>query len=294
MSIKPSEFMAQYRAMTVPLIDGTSIYNIDVHEYRNAKDYYQKTDDISPDHDVFDGMGAFAKLKNAIIKHGKKIGSFKYRCTLEISSGQLANRTFQEEVNLRKLEMCFAGKGSPLQVQKALRLAQAFGFIRHEQASMSRYVTKYLGIDCSGFVSNYLSVVCGLPFDPAKFNAVSYRTQGTAVASLTDVKACDVMSWATTNHVAIIDNANFHFVRNNKQEIQAFYCLVVESTGSNLTKGNVHTDGLVCTYYLILPPDAQGRFSIARSLGWEQAKGTWSEDQARQKETHLVHIRRIV
>jgi hypothetical protein len=295
MAMSPSDFMMEYRSMTVPLIDGTAIYNVDVHEYRNAKDYYQGTDDISSDHDVADGMGAFKKLKNAIIRGSKKLGSLKYRCTLDIGvNGQPAKRTHTEDVDLREFELCFAGKGSPQQLQQVLRLAQAYGFIRPEEASMKRYVTKYLGIDCSGFVSNYLRVVGGLDIHPAKVNSIAYRSLGKQVKSLAEVQGRDVVAWAGTNHVAIIDSAAFHYNRDAKQALQSFYCLVVESTGADATQGDVHSDGLMCTYYMIMPADQHSIFTIARSLGWEQAGGAWKESQDRQKKTFKAHIRRLL
>jgi hypothetical protein len=295
MSLSPFNYMLRYRSMKVPLADGTAIYNVDVHEYRNAKDYYQGTDDISSDHDVDAGMGAFKKLKNAIIKRGEKLGSLKYRCSFPGGvNGQPSNLTHIEEVHLRDLELCFAGKGSPQQVQQTLRLGQAFGFILREEASMRRYVEKYLGIDCSGFVTNYLRNEGGLDLHPAQVNSTKYRSLGSAVTTLAGVQKKDVIAWATTNHVAIIDTEDFIEVRGAQNALESFYCRVIESTGADAIHGDKHSDGLMATYYLVLPPDKHGLFSVARSAGWELAGKKWDAQEWHQKHTFKVHIRRLL
>jgi hypothetical protein len=280
--------------MKVPLVDGTAIYNVDVHEYRNAKDYYQGTDDISSDHDVTHGMGAFHRLKNAIIKHSQKLGSLKYRCSFAVGTNGQVGPPYVEEVHLHDLELCFAGKGSPEQIQQVLRLAQGFGLIGREDALMTRYVEKNLGIDCSGFVSNYLRNVGGLDIHPDKVNSVKYRSLGTPVPSLAAVKGCDVIAFATTNHVAIIDSSPIAYDRDSALAVQSVYCYVVESTGADAVSGDKHTDGLMGTYYYILPPDKHGHFSVARSHGWEMAHGKWDDHENHQKQTFKVHLRRLL
>jgi hypothetical protein len=296
MALSAYEYMLQYRMMKVPLIDGTAIYDVDVHEYRNAADYFSKTgsDSISSDHDVDQGMAAYQKLKNAIIKNSQKLGSLKYRCSFEVGSNGQAKTTFVEEVDLAQLMACYIGKGSPQEVQQALRLAQAFGFIKRDVASMKTYVEKNLGIDCSGFVTNYLQKVHGLALKPSEVNSIKYRSLGSKVASLDDVSGDDVIAWAGTNHVAIINTSEFAYNYDDKQNLKSLYCFVIESTGADAISGDVHSDGLMGTYYFVLPPDKNGIFKVARSTGWEQAGGKWNDDQWSQKKTWKVHIRRLL
>ena len=294
MSLSPYDFMLQYRMMKVPLIDGTAIYNVDVHEYRNAADYFLGSDSISSDHDVDQGMAAYNKLKNLIIKKSEKLGSMKYRCSFELGSNGQPKTPFVEEVDLKQLMLCYVGKGSPEDCKQALRLAQAFGFIEPNVASMGRYVEKYLGIDCSGFVTNYLRTQHGLDLKPNEVNSTKYRSLGSKVSALSDVKGLDVMAWANTNHVAIINSSEFANNYDTKNSLESFYCFVLESTGADAVAGDKHTDGLMGTYYVILPPDKQGLFSVCRSVGWEKAGGKWNKDQMSQKKTWKVHIRRLV
>ena len=292
--MSPYDFMMEYRAMDVRLIDGTVLYGIDVHEYRNAKDYYTNTDSISDDHDVDAGMGAFKKLKNAILKNGKKLGSKIYRCTFPLqSSGSGQGMSHTEDVALNKLEGCYAGKGSPEMTQTALRLAQAYGFIQPTATSMNQYVTKYMGIDCSGFVTNYLRQRGRDDMDPGQINSVAYRTLGTRITSLDKVRGGDIMAWTDTNHVGVIDTEDFEVNHDEKKGVPPIVCDFVESTGADATKGDKHSDGLMCTTYSILSVGKNHVFQVSRADGWEQAGLAWDKAQGHQRKQWNVLINRI-
>lgn len=292
--MSPYDFMQQYRKMSVRLIDGTVLNNIDVHEYRNAKDYYTNTDSISDEHDVEAGMGAFKKLKNAVLKNGKKLGSKLYRCTFQVASSKPGQATTHfEDVALNRLEACYAGKGSPRAIQQALRLAQAYGFINASADSMNRYVTKYMGIDCSGFVTNYLRHLGRKDMDPGKINSTAYRTLGTRITALNKVRAGDVMAWTDTNHVGVIDTDDFEVNLGPQKSVASITCDFVESTGADAVHGDSHSDGLMCTTYEILSVKPTGVFQVSRATGWEAAGQAWNKRSDHQTKKWNVVINRI-
>lgn len=89
------------------------------------------------------------------------------------------------------------GKGSPRDYELALEWAAASGKVPNPtQAAIQAFCDERLGIDCSGFVTNYL-VACGKkPNSPSivrNTNAASYFSTSHAVNDSTDIRQGDLL-----------------------------------------------------------------------------------------------------
>ena len=76
------------------------------------------------------------------------------------------------------------------------------------------------------------------------------------------VRSKSVLCWKNVGHVAIVDTMAFA-----KPDGTSVQCLACESTGSELTPGDVRTDGMNYTVYEILHPDKHKVFNVKRGIG---------------------------
>src|SRR5882724_8229550 len=78
--ITPLDYYRMYRQMTVDLVEGTHIFNVDVHEYRNAKGFWSPGgSSLSADFHVDDGMTqGWPKLQAKIKQHGSHQGGKRF------------------------------------------------------------------------------------------------------------------------------------------------------------------------------------------------------------------------
>lgn len=232
-SMTPREYLDWYENLTVPLVSGAVVTGVDCHEYRI------NTHSSDPDHRASAGQVAWNNLHRALLRHGlRNHPVFHFDLT-------------GEEADERELRLVFQGKGTPEGIIQVLRLANAVGLVQGTRAALNDYCTLYLGIDCSGFVTNYLrhNGRADLPREvPAKY----YRHHGQLRARLEWVRPGDVMAFTQTNHVVLIDRVD-PFIRSEHAR-SAVDCHVAESAGSRLESGNMHTDGLHCTRYTLSWP----------------------------------------
>jgi hypothetical protein len=258
----PLEYWSWYRHLDVELPGGDRVFGIDVHEYRNAGDYYKGTSEVSADHEVTAGLDvAWPALKRAIRRNGKSVGAGKYEVRLRLPCDRGATT---ETVELRSLLQPYHGKGSPEEIRQALRLATAFELVEPTVGALNTYCSRYIGLDCSGFVGNYLrhegSEVFG-PNTPAREFAPSRMR----LSRLDQVEAKCVLSWKHESHVAIINHVERMTARpGGGAEV---VCWVCESCGSELVSGDAHTDGMNVTRYTIKEVDANKVFKVRRGIG---------------------------
>lgn len=138
-------------------------------------------------------------------------------------------------INIRR---AFMGKGSPQDLKDALWLAHRYGFIRNPERrragalSLTEYCRKYTGLDCNGFVGNYLAQHHNT--DIEKYGAVANRLK-----SVEQIQSGTSLVWVPSYggqypHIAIVNSA---------QVIgDTLYWDLVQSSGS-LVKGGP-ADGL--------------------------------------------------
>ena len=172
---------------------------------------------------------------------------------------------------------------------------QRFGLVANTVSAMNAYCTKYCGLDCSGFVGNFLQEMGSRSFGPETL-ATGFAPVGSRRRSLDDINALDVICWKSTDHVAIIDRIitattkvsdNRVLSTGHRQfdmedqgggyrtgriatpyatRVTEVRCMVAESSAARLLPGDPHTDGLNYTEYTIKSVDGDV-FKAQRGLG---------------------------
>ena len=277
----PYEYLRRYRNLSVRLVNGPVIPGIDIHEYRNAQDVFDKrnrdddpTNDVdNMDEDLDAGPGwdqGWGPLRGKIHKHGKKLGGglFALRFPLPTKENPKPTATTEEIVDTVALSRVFTGKGTPELIATALRLVAAFGIEAGNAAALQAYCDKYIGLDCNGYVGSYLTqegstlVRYDTPAKPNAFMKPQWR-----VSRFEDVKYRSVLCWVTAGHVAIVDMIYGPVLVGPKFDTEVLQCMVCESTGARRVSNDAHTDGLNYTLYEIHAPKTGQVFKVKRGLG---------------------------
>jgi hypothetical protein len=135
-----------------------------------------------------------------------------YRTT---TAGSRRDSWFQE--NKEFIRNAGMGKGSPRDYELALQSAVRSGKVADSnQNTLQTYCNDYLGIDCSGFVTNYL-IACGKKEYSAhtvrNTSAASYYQPARAVNDSNTVRQGDILVWMSGNnvmrgpgHVAVVES----------------------------------------------------------------------------------------
>jgi len=300
----PYEYYLNYRRLNVTLCEGVCVFGVDVHEYRNAKGFWSGGSVLSEDYRVDDAMNhAWPKLQAEIKKHGRSIGPHRYLVPVGLYApvpiddslpGAPAS-VVREVVDILDLAPVFFGKGKPSQIRQALRLAEYFELVGDTVSALNTYCTDYVGLDCSGFVGNFLQEMGHPSFGP-ETPASAFAPAGSRRKSLDDVEAFDVICWKNTDHVAIIDTiaSTTRTISDNRmpstgrrqsdmedqgggyrtgsiatpfsRRVTEVRCMVAESSAARLLPGDKHSDGLNYTQYTIKSVDG-GVFKVQRGVG---------------------------
>lgn len=142
-------------------------------------------------------------------------GTEQYEDYSHVTSGGRKSEWFQE--HKESIKTAAMGKGRPGDYALALQWAVDSGKIKHPNAaSIQSFCDNRLGIDCSGFVTNYLARNGKKPNTDKALrgnNAASYYSPGKAINNLMDVKQGDLLVWMTGNavktgpgHIAVVDS----------------------------------------------------------------------------------------
>jgi hypothetical protein len=286
--LTPFGFYSVYRDLDVALANGLHVYGLDVHEYRNARTYWAKrAPGAAPparnDWDIFDGMnGGWYPLWSLIQKATiKKVGKRGLVVAAQVSDpvadpGPVIQ--IEEIEDWYDLLRVFEGKGSPDAIRQALRLAHLLGLIGVKgtpEGDMKRWCRDFIGLDCNGFVGNYLRH-CGVAapgaslFDTPETRPIGFAPTGKRLSKIGEVGASDILVWTNDSHIAIIDTID-STVLDDKGAPTGLLVWVCESTGGRTVSGDVHTDGLLHTQYVIKSVGRDGVFQVARAKGWEKS-----------------------
>lgn len=121
------------------------------------------------------------------------------------------------QANKDRIYTAAMGKGAPKDYELALEwAARSKKIAMLTQASLQTYSDDHLGIDCSGFATNYL-VACGKRAYSAdamrNTSAASYYKPANAVNDPASIRQGDLLVWMTGNsvktdpgHVAVVDS----------------------------------------------------------------------------------------
>jgi hypothetical protein len=224
---------------------------VDCHEYRTADATSGEQNSASPQ-----------EAWDTLLRELRKRGLTKGHDDHFDPTGDAINRT--------SLYLGYRGKAPPEDVILVLRLAHAVGLVPGTRAGLTDYCTRYLGVDCSGFVTNYLRHHGRTELGHGGTRSTYYRQAGHQRRAVESVFARDVMAFTQTNHVALIDRVE-PFIASADGLAQVT-CWVAESAGARLRAGDAHTDGLLCTRYTLTGPLNHTNFWFrARRAGPEWA-----------------------
>ncbi len=150
------------------------------------------------------------------------------------TSGGRGNAWYKS--NERQIKNAAMGKGAPHDYELALEWAIASGKINYPSpATIQAYCDQRLGIDCSGFVTNFLMANGLRPNSPTtapNTGAVSYFVASKAVNDINSIRSGQLLVWMDGNtvkrnpgHVTVIDSYS-------PQSMQGGNMRVVEATGA--------------------------------------------------------------
>jgi hypothetical protein len=192
----PSDLLKEYRSIAVTTPQGST--TIAVKQYRCRNPAYGGTVDAEEVKDGFLGVS-----KSAIITEAG-------------GAGPLVN--------------VFVGKGSPEQFATVLALVAKYtnDFVKtYKKHSDTRgqcarmmegyrddqwgemlqaFTDKYLGLDCNGFVGNFVRRTKKSALGPDHYPKEYYEHRKGLRKTVADVSSLDLLVWATFQHIAIIEN----------------------------------------------------------------------------------------
>jgi hypothetical protein len=151
-----------------------------------------------------------------------------------VTQGSKKDIWFKE--NKSRIITAAMGKGAPEDYILALEWAIYSNKIKSlSQASLQKYCDEHLGIDCSGFVTNYL-IACNKKSYSAQTvrntGATSYYSEHSAINDPSAIRQGDILVWMKNNqvkrnpgHVAIVQSYFAQSMTNGNMR-------VVEATGA--------------------------------------------------------------
>jgi hypothetical protein len=273
--MSPSDYLRRYRNLQVALLDGITIYNVDVHEYRNATSFYAG-EVAQGDHNIHTGMAAKDQLMGRLRSRGRRISTGHYELRYSAAGQVLQRNDTTTEVlgtliaESVKILQPFQGKGSPEEIEMVLKLAVGCGLLNPTLGDLQRYCDENIGLDCNGFVGNYVRAEGHATLTPGT-HISRFHSTGTKRAAISEIQVRDLIVFTNNSHIMVIDS-----ITSNAAD--SFECLVAESCGSNVIRTDVHTDGLNLTHYAVNSVNRNKVFQVRRGRGWEQAsrQGTFN------------------
>lgn len=186
----PTEFMKQYRAITVTLT-------------------------------IDDAVGRVCRPANFQVQLKKYFmmdwteGTEERRDYQAVTSGSKNDLWFQ--TNKERIRTAAMGKGAPADYALAIEWAVRSKKITSvSQTSLQTYFDDHLGIDCSGFVTNYLVAAGKKTYSSdtvRNTSAASYFSQAKAVNDGLHIRPGDLLVWMNGNsvktnpgHVAVVES----------------------------------------------------------------------------------------
>lgn len=196
----PSEYRMCYQPLQVPVVVDEKVQrwkDVRLEKYV----LIIKNNPTTWDSNHPDNQAAHDGMLGKLWEHFKKKGATLTVHVKPVSGGVDHSEfdTWQEVWYYAR--KAFFGKGCPEEVQITLQLAERFGLLKG--GTVQDYCDKYLGLDCNGFVGNYLAH--GLRKEDWQLTApkgenylanttigVIMRANGTAVTTLEDLQPASI------------------------------------------------------------------------------------------------------
>jgi len=177
-----------------------------------------------------------------------------------VTQGSRSNSWFRAYKD--RIRNAAMGKGAPEDYELALEWAVRSGKVADvSQTSLQTYCDEFMGIDCSGFATNYLIASGKKQYTNSTVRntgAASYFQTAYAVTRPDDIRQGDLLVWmngnrAKTNpgHIAVVEACQPHSIAGGNLH-------VVEATGSSLASPKL----LDSRYTIEQIIDSPGRKSI--------------------------------
>jgi hypothetical protein len=252
-NLTPYGLYQTYRYLDVPLLDGTRISGLDVHEYRNNS--------LGGDFSTVSGVKAYDELSKLVFKNYKLIARGTYRSTIRPETSRdspNSTRTVFRAgvITTQELYRPFVGKGSPEDVRAVLRTAIDLGVLPANRSTMQDYCDRNIGLDCSGLARAYY----GNDTWSAEHTIAQAKNNWKSISKLDDVRPGDSLIWNSCKHIALIDSIKL--VEKEQGITYCLTCSVVESTADAMETDGP-SDGLNYTEYLLLH-DGPGKIKVMR------------------------------
>lgn len=188
MIISPYHYGLQYLNLLVPLGMGISPTVVRVEDYQNPGPKWKVK--IPPDSPWWTVRGRFNQ-------HIKEHGRMLY--------GKPVPDSFEED----HVRLVHTGGGSPSQIRTVLQLVHLYwkelGLNLGPTPDLQKYVDKYIGLYCTGFVGNFTSEILGASNKGPSTPIDQFAPQGSRRLSPKDVLKHDVLVWKDGGHIAIIN-----------------------------------------------------------------------------------------
>ena len=230
-AMAPAEYLCRYGDIKVPADTetGKSPARVNVHKYRN--------------NGLTGTLGTTAAMggggpKDALVGKIMEALKVKHCPSTPTKIATVDNRDVM--VSAKKVVGVYAGKGSPEDIGDILWLAVHFHLVDVQQTAtapkkhlrkdatwtLQHYCDNYIGLDCNGFVGNYVQNVMGKAGYSGDTEIPHYYHAGTVRTKLDDVQALDVMVWPDFGHITIIDSLGA------RDADGGLNCIVAESTAA--------------------------------------------------------------
>lgn len=245
MPVSPSEYMKRYTNLTVPpdVDNGCAAATVNVHCYRN--------------NGLRGNLGTQAAVKgggpkDALVQKLKELLKVHHLPAAPTVAATANGKSIS--VDVKKVVRTFVGKGSPDEISDILWLARRLHLVEYHNIvggtqkhvrldatwSFQHYCDDYIGLDCNGFVGNYVQHVMERPnFEPST-RIQDYPPRAKHRAKIDEIQPLDILIWTDYGHIAIIDSVDAVDADGSRT------CTVVESTAS-------FTGGLHCGPYTFKP-----------------------------------------
>jgi hypothetical protein len=229
--MSPAEYVCRYGDINVPADPetGRSPGRVNVHKYRN--------------NGLTGTLGTTAAMgnggpKDALVGKIMEVLKLKHFPSHLTKVATVDNRDIM--ISATKLVGVYAGKGSPEDISDILWLARHYDLVDVQQTAaapkkhlrrdatwtLQHYCDDYIGLDCNGFVGNYVHNVMGNAGYTGDTPIPHYYHVGTGRTKLDDIQALDVMIWPDFGHITIIDSLGM------KNPDGSLNCIVAESTAA--------------------------------------------------------------
>jgi hypothetical protein len=241
----PFDLYSAYRNINVRLLGHQFVLSIDVHEYRNN----EEKGSIG----TKDGLAEYAALYKKIGKHGALMGRNLYEIYYPVMTTADRKKNPQAPIDDYMFVDAgwpfynvFVGKGSPSEIVTAIKVAVAFGHAEPTLQSIQAYCDKNIGVDCSGFASNFFGLSAE---ETVRTGAKVMAPMSKRVRRLEDVRCGTAIVFTNGKHVALVDTITN--IDKSNGIAYSIDCKVAESTADKMVEGGP-SDGLNYTDYVLL------------------------------------------